>query len=76
MRVVGSALQFWGGRWRHSFSSGADGCCSADSLFLHRLPLFPFLCEMLKFEGSLGKVRNCSGFIVSLQSKSVIIKND
>ena len=21
----------------------------------HRLPLFPFLCEMLKFEGSLGK---------------------
>ena len=33
----------------------ADGFCSADSLFHHRLPLFPFLCQVLKFEGSLGK---------------------
>ena len=38
-----------------SYFPGADGCCSAHGLSHHRLPLFPFPCEMLKFEGSLGK---------------------
>ena len=38
-----------------SYFPGADGCCSAGSLFHHRLPLYPFPCQVLKFEGSLGK---------------------
>ena len=41
--------------------------------YLRVLHIFLFL-EMLKSEGSLKKVRNCSGFIVSLQTKSVIFK--
>ena len=38
-----------------SYFPKADGCCSAHGLSHHCLPLFPFLCEVLKFEGSLGK---------------------
>ena len=34
---------------------GADGSCSVHGLSPHRLPLFPFPCQVLNFEGSLGK---------------------
>ena len=33
----------------------ADGCCSAHGLPSPPPPSFSFLCQMLKFEGSLGK---------------------
>ena len=40
---------------QYSFSRFVWFWSSSHSVFRHRLPLFPFPCEVLQFEGSLGK---------------------